>query len=168
MQSNKIKLQLQTSVITAGFFTLLPSAVGWIRYISPIFYTFSGIVKTAYKASDTYKCVKGESAVGSNKCFLEQNIAIDNYKTRGINVAAFGDPTSDSIVVEVMMLLVLFFSMQLIIFAYHSLHLWKDKRSNDGEDYYDDTDKGSGNDNTFHLANELDLSSSSINVVKLP
>ena len=113
----------QTTVITAGFFTLLPKAVGWIRYISPIFYTFSGIVKTAYKISDTYKCVKGNSAVGFNHCFLEQHPAIDHYKTRGINVAAFGDPTSESVHTEVIMLLVLFSAMQLIMYVYHRIQL---------------------------------------------
>ena len=115
----------QTTVITAGFFTLLPNAVGWIRYISPIFYTFSGIVKTAYKSTDTYKCVKGNSAVGFNQCFLEQNPAIDHYKTRGINVAAFGDPTSKSVHTEAIMLLVLFSAMQLVMYVYHRIQLSK-------------------------------------------
>jgi hypothetical protein len=116
-------------VICAGFFTLLPPAVGWIRYISPIFWTFSGIIKTAYKYYDTYECVKGNSAVGYNQCFLEQNGGIDNYKTRGINVAAFGDDTSESIHIQIIMLIVLFSSMQLIMYVYHHLRI---KRSLEG------------------------------------
>ena len=119
----------QTTVICAGFFTLLPPAVGWIRYISPIFWTFSGIIKTAYKYYDTYECVKGNSAVGYNQCFLEQNGGIDNYRQRGINVAAFGDDTSESIHVQIIMLIVLYSSMQLIVYIYHHLRI---KRSLEG------------------------------------
>ena len=86
----------QTTVICAGF-TELPSFVGWIRYISPIFYAFKGIVKTAYSWDDTFSCPKGFSLVGVNECFLEMSPAIDAYKQRGINVATFGDPSSSRV-----------------------------------------------------------------------
>ena len=90
----------QTTVICAGFFTQLPPFVGWIRYISPIFYAFTGIIKTAHSWDDTYTCPKGHSAAGVNQCFLEMSHAIDVFKIRGINVATFGDPYSSQVHVE--------------------------------------------------------------------
>jgi FtsP/CotA-like multicopper oxidase with cupredoxin domain len=124
----------QTTVICAGFFTELPAAVEWIRYISPIFWTFKGIVKTAYKHTDTYSCIKGQSAVGFNECFLEQNGAIDDYKNRGINVATFGDPSSERVYVELLMLIILFSALQIIKILYHTYRLsLKIKRESIGE-----------------------------------
>ena len=99
----------QMTVICAGFFTQLPPSVGWLRYISPIFYAFKGIVKTAFSWDDTYRCPKGMSSVGANnECFLEMSPAIDDYKQRGINVATFGDPSSTSVYVEGFTMLLLF------------------------------------------------------------
>lgn len=129
-------------MICAGFFTLLPPAVGWIRYISPIFWTFSGIIKTAYKYYDTYECVKGNSAVGYNQCFLEQNGGIDNYKTRGINVAAFGDDTSESIHVQIIMLIVLYSSMQLIVYIYHHLRIKRSLEGNTSSQFDGEYERG--------------------------
>ena len=108
-------------VICAGFFTELPALVAWIRHISPIYYTFKAIVKIAYKWDDTYKCVKGQSIVGPNECFLETNAAIDNYKQRGINVATFGDPSSNQVHSEIIMLFVVFVLFQVTIIVYHWL-----------------------------------------------
>ena len=107
----------QTSVICAGFFTELPKPVGWIRYISPIFYAFKAIVKSTYHWSDNYKCPKGVSVIGTNECFLEQSAAIDDYKQRGINVATFGYSNSSQIYLEVIVLLLLFISFQALIIA---------------------------------------------------
>jgi hypothetical protein len=109
----------QTTVICAGFFTQLPGLVSWIRYISPIYYTFKAIVKLAYNWDDTYQCPKGQSTIGPNQCYLEQSAAIDDYKQRGINVATFGDPKSDRVYVEILMLVVLFVICQLIMILYH-------------------------------------------------
>ena len=109
----------QTTVICAGFFTNLPVAVGWIRFISPIFYTFKGIVKSTYSWDDTYKCDKGQSMFGPNECLLEESAAIDDYKQRKINVATFGDPKSGQIGVEVIMLFILFGACQLFMLLYH-------------------------------------------------
>lgn len=124
----------QTTVICAGFFTELPVAVEWIRYISPIFWTFKGIVKTAYKHTDTYNCIKGQSVVGFNECFLEQYGAIDDYKNRGINVAIFGDPSSERVYVELFMLILIFSGLQIIKILYHTYSLsLKMKREPIGE-----------------------------------
>ncbi len=120
----------QTTVICAGFFTQLPVAVGWIRYISPIFYTFKGIVKLTYKWDDTYKCAKGQSAVGPNDCFLEESAAIDDYKQRGINVATFGDPSSSRVYSEIMFLILLFAICHSISTLYQ---VWALSRSNDDD-----------------------------------
>lgn len=113
----------QTTVICAGFFTELPIAVEWIRFISPIFWTFKGIVKTAYKHTDTYRCIKGQSAVGFNECYLEQSGAIDDYKTRGINVATFGDLSSERVHLEMLMLILIFSGLQIIKILYHTYSL---------------------------------------------
>jgi len=43
----------QTSLVAAGFYTTLPIYLSGIRYISPVFWTFSGIVKMSYTWSDT-------------------------------------------------------------------------------------------------------------------
>lgn len=106
----------QTSLVAAGFYTTLPVYLGWIRYISPVFWTFSGIVKTAYNWSDTYECRYGSNLAGVNKCFIEFSPIIDNMKERGINVATYGDDQSDKIWLQVSMLLFLFLSYQAIIF----------------------------------------------------
>jgi len=120
----------QTTVICAGFFTALPKSVGWIRYISPIYYAFRGIVKSAYNWDDTYQCIKGQSAVGPNDCFLEKSAAIDDYKQRGINVATFGDPTSSQIHTDVIMLIVLFTTCQILILLYQFFFIrWKISKS---------------------------------------
>lgn len=122
----------QTTVICAGFFTQLPPSVGWIRYISPIFYAFKGIVKTAYSWDDTYRCPKGhDSSVGANECFLEMNPVIDDYKQRGINVATFGDPSSSRVYVEAMIMLLLFSACQVSIFFFLKFVLLKKDTSSE-------------------------------------
>ena len=118
----------QTTVICAGFFTELPSFIGWFRYISPIFYTFKGIVKKAYQWDDTYQCVKGDSLFGANSCPLEINPAIDDYKERGINVATFGDPSSSAVYMEFILLIVLFSSFQGIVILYHYFRITRNIR----------------------------------------
>lgn len=111
----------QTSLVAAGFYTTLPSYLSWIRYMSPVFWTFSGIVKTAYHWSDTYGCRWGSTLAGVNRCFLENSPVIDNMKERGINVATYGDEQSDKIWLQVLVLLLLFLSMQTFIFLYVTL-----------------------------------------------
>jgi hypothetical protein len=108
----------QTSLVAAGFYTPLPPFLVWIRYISPVFYTFSGILKASYHWSDTYQCLKGQSDVGVNQCFLESNPGIANMQARGINVATFGDPDSDQIAVQVISLVLLYATMQLVIYVF--------------------------------------------------
>ena len=134
-------LLAQTTVICAGFFTKLPVAVGWIRYISPIFYTFKGIVKLTYRWDDSYRCAKGQSAVGPNDCFLEESAAIDDYKQRGINVATFGDPSSSRVSKEMWSLILLFGAYQVLTALYQ---LWRlPKKHVKVEDEEEKTENGS-------------------------
>eukprot|EP00551_Chaetoceros_affinis_P006674 CAMPEP_0203670452 /NCGR_PEP_ID=MMETSP0090-20130426/6523_1 /ASSEMBLY_ACC=CAM_ASM_001088 /TAXON_ID=426623 /ORGANISM="Chaetoceros affinis, Strain CCMP159" /LENGTH=723 /DNA_ID=CAMNT_0050535313 /DNA_START=9 /DNA_END=2180 /DNA_ORIENTATION=+ len=121
----------QTTVICAGFFTQLPQYVRWFRYISPIFYTFRGIVKTAYNWNDTFKCNKGQSMFGPNECLLEESVAIDDYKQRGINVATYGDPSSSQTGLEIMMLFVLFGSFQAIMMLYHIMQRYRNTKGDE-------------------------------------
>mmetsp|Transcript_11912 Transcript_11912/g.15047 ORF Transcript_11912/g.15047 Transcript_11912/m.15047 type:complete len:190 (+) Transcript_11912:1642-2211(+) len=111
----------QTTLVAAGFYTQLPFGVSWIRYISPVFWTYRGIVKTALRWSDTYSCVRGQSDVGTNQCYLEFSPGIDALKRRGINVATFNDSQSDEVYLEVIMLCLLFLALQVIIFLTSAL-----------------------------------------------
>lgn len=105
----------QTTLVAAGFYTTLPPGISLIRYVSPVYWCFSGILKTAYNTDDTFKCLKGQSDVGANDCYIEYNFGIDLMKQRGINVATSNDPHSTSIAREVMMLLLLYFMMNIIV-----------------------------------------------------
>jgi len=118
----------QTSLVAAGFYTTLPPVLNLIRYISPVFWTFSGILKSMYKTSDTYQCVRGQSDVGVNECNIEYNLGIDLMKRRGITVATFNDPETNSIGLEAFMLVVLYIAMNLMIMLYllHTVRKQKD------------------------------------------
>jgi len=107
----------QTSLIVAGFYTELPRAINWSRYISPVFWTYKGMAKVAYHWSNSFTCVKGQTEVGPNQCLLEFHPMIDQMKTRGINTATFNDPNSDKFTFELIMLLVLFLVFQFVIFV---------------------------------------------------
>ena len=106
----------QTSLVAAGFYTTLPPGLGMIRYVSPIFWTFRGILKSSFSWSDTFECIRGQSDVGVNQCFLEFNVGIDRYKQRGINVATFNDPDSEKIFLEITALVCLYTGMQMLIY----------------------------------------------------
>ena len=121
----------QSTVICAGFFTELPLFIGWFRYISPIFYAFKGIVKTAYNWDDTYQCPKGSSAVGSTECFVEFSPLIDDYEQRGINVATYGDPSSSHVYLEIIMMFLLFTLCQFLVYCYFKLVSWRTAQGND-------------------------------------
>lgn len=107
----------QTSLVAAGFYTKLPAALDWIRYASPFYWAFRGILKSCFKWNDTLECFKGSSEVGANQCFLEYHPAIDQYKERGINVATYNDTSSDSITLEFIALLLLLFTLNFLIYA---------------------------------------------------
>ena len=143
-------LYAQTTVICAGFFTELPTAICWIRYISPIFYAFKGIVKLAYQWDDTYQCAKGISVVGPNDCFLEQSAMIDDLKQRGINVATFGDPTSSQVILETSIMVTIFLVLQALI----TLYLWCSSMLRVKEDKSTSTDE-----TTQHTVNIVTLHS---------
>lgn len=112
----------QTSLVAAGFYTTLPRGLDLIRYVSPIFWTFRGILKSSFTWSDTFECVRGQSDVGVNNCFLEFNPIIDRYKQRGINVATFNDPQSQEIYLEVGALIFLFVAMQVLIYLWCKIY----------------------------------------------
>jgi hypothetical protein len=107
----------QTSLVAAGFYTKLPPALDWIRYISPFYWTFRGLLKTSFQWHDTVECFKGSSEVGANQCFLEYHPAIDQYKERGINVATYNDSSSDSISLEFAALILLLIILNFLIYA---------------------------------------------------
>lgn len=110
----------QTSMVAAGFYTTLPPVIDLIRFVSPVYWTFKGIAKSAYHWSDTFECVKGSGQVGANQCFLEFSVGIDSLKTRGINVATYGDPSSEKIFVEILVLILLYVVMQTFILLYYT------------------------------------------------
>lgn len=57
----------QTSLLAAGFYTTLPPVINLLRYISPVTYTYTGILKSTFRSIDTYKCRSGgQSDVGVN------------------------------------------------------------------------------------------------------
>ncbi len=139
----------QTTVICAGFFTELPSFVGWIRYVSPIFYAFKGIIKTAFNWDNTYDCPKGQnSAVPPNACYLEMSPAIDDLKQRGINVATFGDPSSSRVYMEAVTMILLYVVCHLSMFFYFKLVLLKV-----GRDDYCEVKDEQKDDKTKHQQN---------------
>lgn len=121
----------QSTLVAAGFYNRLPLAVSWIRYISPVFWTYRGILKTMFHWTDTYSCVKGQSDVGSNQCYLEFNPGIDALKTRGINVASFNTSQSDGVFIEVGMLCLLFLALQIMIFLTIVMSMKKTKSTSE-------------------------------------
>ena len=125
----------QTTLVAAGFYTHLPLGVSWIRYVSPVFWTYRGIVKTALRWTDTYACVKGQSDIGSNQCYLEFSPGIDALKKRGINLATFNDSKSDEVYLEATMLCLLFLGLQIMMFGIS----W---RRRVGGENVDDTEEG--------------------------
>jgi len=106
----------QTSLVAAGFFTKLPPALDWIRFISPFYWCFRGILKSCFKWNDTLECFKGSSEVGADQCYLEYHAAIDQYKERGINVATYNDPSSNTVYLEYICLVLLLLFMNFLIF----------------------------------------------------
>ena len=48
--------------------------------------------------------MKGQSDVGANECYVEYNLGIGLMKRRGINVATFNNPETNSVAFEAFML----------------------------------------------------------------
>ncbi|KAL7538702.1 hypothetical protein ACHAXR_009429 [Thalassiosira sp. AJA248-18] len=108
----------QVSILVSGVFTELPASLEWARYFSPFFWCMQGLLKSVYRWSDTYECVNGSSSdVGANQCFVEYDPLIEQYKRRGLHVATYNDPSSDSILTESIVLVALGFSLHLIMFG---------------------------------------------------
>lgn len=62
------------SFLAAGFYTTtLPPVINIFHYISPVSYTYSGILKATLRTNDTYKCQRGgQSDAGPNQCFIDR------------------------------------------------------------------------------------------------
>ena len=144
----------QTSLVAAGFYTTLPVYLSWIRYISPVFWTFSGIVKSAYTWSDTYKCIKGSNLAGNNRCFIEYSPVIDDMKERGINAAVYGDDQSDRIWLQVCMLIVLLLLLQTTIYITVRLRCSRKRRAKEAEEQ----EEGCGNSKDSSASSNSTLS----------
>ena len=98
-------LYSQTSLVCAGFYRTLPEWLAWMRYFSYVFYTFSGLVRGAYRWSDSYSCRSGDGRVGQEWCLLENSAIIESLKVRGISVANSSDPYTNDVSFEVGMLI---------------------------------------------------------------
>lgn len=106
----------QTSLLAAGFYTTLPPVVNILRYVSPVTYTYAGMLKSVFRSSDTYKCLKGgQVEAGANQCYIEQSVGIDILKRRGINVATSNDPSSESSWREALVLIALYLALNIAI-----------------------------------------------------
>ena len=132
----------QTSLVAVGFYTKLVPGLSWIRYTSPVFWTFPGMKKTVLQWSYPYTCVKDEADIGANQCYLEYFLGIDALKRRGIHVATFNDASSGSVYFEGLMLCALFFTWQAVILliCYVSIRyerMLKNIKSNVPEDNFE-------------------------------
>ena len=120
----------QASILCAGFYTTLPEGLSWARWLSPFFYTFGSVLKTVYRWSDTYECMRGRSSVGPNQCFLGTSSLFDTYRKRGIVVSVFGRSTSSNErYLYFVPLLCYFLVLQVVIY----LCLWLRTRKGDAE-----------------------------------
>lgn len=102
---------VQSSLVAAGFYTEVPSFLGWMRYLSPVYWSYRGIVKSAFTWSDTFKCRWGSTLAGVNRCFIEFHTSINNLKNRDIPVATFGE-------LECVVLILLYVAMLLFILGF--------------------------------------------------
>lgn len=103
-----------------------------MRYLSPVYWSYRGIVKSAFTWSDTFKCRWGTTLSGVNQCFIEfhTSTSINNLKNRNIPVATFGDDQSNRIWLESMVLILLYLTMLLFIiglaiFRQHREDMWE-------------------------------------------
>ena len=136
----------QTSLLAAGFYTTLPPVINLLRYISPVTYTYTGILKSTFRSTDTYKCRSGgQSDVGVNQCYIEQSVGIDILKRRGLNVATFNDPYTESIWMEAMILFGLYVLLNCAVLG---ILLFKIYRRKEGDA------RMIGNE-TMHIANVM-------------
>jgi hypothetical protein len=130
----------QTSLLAAGFYTTLPPVINLLRYISPVTYTYTGILKTAFRTTDTFKCMRGgQSDIGANQCYIEQSMGIDILKRRGINVATFNDPSTSSVLSEVLVLCCLYIVLNIAVLAILTLSIRHRKEGD--TDMMNDEDK---------------------------
>jgi FtsP/CotA-like multicopper oxidase with cupredoxin domain len=118
-------LYSQMSLVCAGFYTTLPLWLSWFRYVSYVFYTYSGIVKGVYRSTDSYECFFGDSRVGQDWCLLETAGVIEDMKIRGINTADSGDPNSSDVSLSFGMLIFYYFFNGFLLFLALLYHMWK-------------------------------------------
>ena len=85
----------QLSILISGAFAVLPVSRHLGRQ-SPFFWTIRGLMKCIFVNSDNYICPHGSSEIeGGSQCFIEESLAIDQFKRRGIY-----DPSSGTGVFE--------------------------------------------------------------------
>jgi len=108
----------QISMICAGFYTTLPEGIAFLRFLSPVYYTFVGIIKTTFKWTDTFTCINGDSQVGPSQCFIEYSPVFDRFKQRGLNVATYNDPSAQKIFLEVICLVLFYSVAQILIYLF--------------------------------------------------
>jgi iron transport multicopper oxidase len=118
-------LYAQTSLVCAGFYRTLPTWLAWFRYLSYVFYTFSGLVRGAYHWTDSYSCRSGDSRVGQLWCMLETAGIIEDMKLRGVSVANSSDPETNNVSLDVGMLFFFYFlNIGVLAIAFY-YRVWK-------------------------------------------
>lgn len=113
----------QATILCAGFYTTPPRLIEFLRYASPIYHAFKGILKVSFRWEDSYDCMGGDVNLGVNQCFLEFSASIDDLKLRGINVATYNDELSRTVWPEALSLVAIYTIYQTMI--YISLLAWK-------------------------------------------
>lgn len=119
-------IMAQSSLIAAGFYTAVPEILRYLRYLSPVFWAYRGIVKAAFRWSDTFKCRWGSTLAGVNSCFIEFHTSIDNLKNRGIPVATFGDDHSTHIWPECLVLILFYVAMQTFLLCINMFRQYRE------------------------------------------
>ena len=132
----------QTALLVAGFYTTLPPGINILRYASPVTYTYTGILKTSLRQTDTYQCMQGGlSDIGVNQCYIEQSVGIDIIMRRGINDATFHNPSTESTWKEVLILFGLYISLNLAILGILLFRITNRPHNENEEDAADEKHK---------------------------
>lgn len=118
-------LYSQMSLVCAGFYTTLPIWLNWFRYISYVYYTYSGIVRGVYQSTDSYQCNTGDLRVGQDWCLIETAGVIEDMKIRGINTADSSDPNSSNVSLSFGMLITFYMMNVILLFAALLYRTWK-------------------------------------------
>ena len=97
----------------------------------------------------------GQSDIGANQCYIEQSMGIDILKRRGINVATFNDPSTASVLTEVLVLCCLWIVLNIAVLAILTFSI---RRRKEGDvDIIKDEDK--------EFAHSLNMKSMGISIM---